>query len=85
MINMKKKYIDNYALYSPVIIETINGDKFKGWLVPRNKEYLLLPFDDIWKKYCFKASNIKEITHMTNKVSISKLAKELNEEIIFNE
>lgn len=82
---MKKSYINNYALYKAVIVETINGDKFKGWLVPKNKEYLLLPFDDIWKVYAFKASYIKDIKHMTNKVSISKLAKELNEEIIFNE
>ncbi len=81
---MKKSYIDNYALYKAVIVETIDGDKFNGWLVPKNKEYLLLPLDDIWKKYCFKASFIKEITHLTNKVSISKLAKELEEDVIFN-
>ena len=80
---MKKSYIDNYAIYNAVIVETIDGDKFKGWLVPRGKEYLLLPFDDIWKRYSFKASSIKEITHMTNKVSINKLAKELEEEIKF--
>ena len=81
---MKKSYIDNYALYNAVIVETTDGDKYRGWLVPYQNKYMLLPVDtNIWKKYIFSASFIKEITHMTNKVSINKLAKELEEEIKF--
>lgn len=80
---MKKSYIDNYALYNAVIVEIIEGDKFKGWLVPKGKEYLLLPFDNIWKRYSFKASSIKEIIHMTNKVSINKFVKQLEQDIKF--
>ena len=82
---MKKSYIDNYALYNLVIVETIEGDKFKGWLVPYQKKYMLFPIDtNIWRKYIFNASFIKEITHMTNNVSINKLAKELEKNIKFD-
>ena len=44
---------------------------------PRKKEYLLLPFDDIWEGYSFKASHIKEITHLTNGISINNFIKSL--------
>lgn len=82
---MKKEFIDNYALYNAVIVETNDGDKFKGWLVPYQNKYMLLPVDtDIWKKYIFSASFIKEITHMTNKVSINRLVKQLEQEVKFN-
>lgn len=79
---MDRSYIEKYALYKAVIVETINGDKFKGWLVPDedscNGAYLLLPLDDFRNTYLFNANFIKEITHLTNNVAIGKLAEEID-------
>ena len=75
---MKRIYVDKYALYHAVEVELNNGDKFKGWLVPKDRQYSLLPLDDIWHIYSFNASFIKEITHLTNGVQINKLAKEID-------
>ena len=75
---MKRSYIEKYALYKAVVVETIDGDKFKGWLVPKDHQYSLLPLDDIWHIYSFNASFIKEITYLTNNFAIGELAKEID-------
>ena len=70
-----KEAIEYYALHHAVKIVDTDGDSYEGWLVYNNKEYLLLPLNDIWTTYTFKRSHIKEICHLTNGQLIPKVFK----------
>lgn len=67
-----RKAIDNYALYNAVKLIDIDNIEYNGWLVPKGKDYLLLPFNTIWHTYSFKQTHIKAIYHLTNGVLIPK-------------
>lgn len=67
-----RQAIDNYALYHAVkLIDTDNIEHI-GWLVPKDKYYILLPFNNIWKIYSITKTAIKAIYHLTNGVLIPK-------------
>ena len=67
-----KEALEFYALYHAVKVIDFEGDSHEGWLVYDEKEYLLLPLNDIWNIYTFKRSHIKEIYHLTNEQLIPK-------------
>ena len=67
-----RKAIDNYALYNAVKLIDIDNIEYNGWLVPKGKDYMLLPFNTIWHTYSFKQTHIKAIYHLTNGVLIPK-------------
>ena len=60
------------CLYNAVELTDCDGITKKGWLVPvvHYKEYALLPLDDIWSTYTYKASHIKKIKFLTNSYEI---------------
>lgn len=67
-----RKAIDNYALYNAVKLIDTDNIEHNGWLVPKGKDYMLLPFNTIWHTYTFGVTSIKAIYHLTNGVLIPK-------------
>ena len=64
MITHKK--LENY-LYHAVELTDCDGIVKRGWFViNQQNEYILLPCDDIWGTYTYKASHIKKIKFLTN-------------------
>ena len=55
------------CLYSAVELTDFDNNVKKGWFVKKSaKEYVLLPFDDIWHTYIYHKSHIKKIKFLTN-------------------
>ena len=71
-LDYERKAIDNYALYHAVKLVDIDNIEHIGWLVPKGKDYVLLPFNTIWHTYSFKQTHIKAIYHLTNGTLIPK-------------
>lgn len=68
-----KEAINLYALYCAVKLIDIDNIEYKGWLVPKENNYMLLPINDNnFNRYIFKKSHIKAIYHLTNGVLIPK-------------
>lgn len=61
-----------YALYHVVRIVDFENKEFTGWLVPKDKEYYLLPLNATDNIYILKRSHIKKIYHTSNGVLIPK-------------
>lgn len=66
---MNKQKLDD-CLYQAVQLTDCDSISKTGWLVIRDKDYLLLPFDDILHVYIYKASHIKTINFLTNGIEI---------------
>lgn len=76
-----KESINHYALYHAIKLIDIDNTEYKGWLVPQENSYMLLPTDDNnFNRYIFKRSHIKAIYHLTNCVLIPKKSEVLENE-----
>lgn len=67
-----KAALEAYALYHVVKLIDFEGEEFIGWLVPKDKDYYLLPLNQIDNIYTLKRSHIKELYHVSNGVLIPK-------------
>lgn len=71
-----KEAIKYYALYHAVKLIDVDNIEYKGWLVLKDNNYMLLPINDNnFNRYIFKRSHIKAIYHLTNGVLIPKIVK----------
>ncbi len=71
-LDYSSEAINNYALYHAVKLIDNDDIEYNGWLVPKDKYYILLPLNSIWKTYSFRKTQIKAIYHLTNGVLIPK-------------
>ena len=62
------KYFD----LTPVKLVDNNDTTYYGYLVCRNNNYILLPFNNKFARYSFKLNAIKSITYLTNYVRLSR-------------
>ena len=64
---MKREKLENF-LWHAVELEDFNKNILNGWFVKDDKYnlYILLPLNDIWHTYIFRASYIKRIKFLIN-------------------
>lgn len=70
--NYTVEAIKAYALYHIVRVVDFEDEEFTGWLVPKDKEYYLLPLKQEDNIYVLKRSHIKKLYHASNGVLIPK-------------
>ena len=70
--NYTVEAIKAYALYHIIKIVDFEDKEFTGWLVPKDKEYYLLPLNQEDNIYVLKGSHIKKLYHVSNGVLIPK-------------
>lgn len=67
-----KEALSAYAEYHIVRVVDFEDEEFTGWLVPKDKEYYLLPLNATDNIYTLKRSHIKKLYHTSNGVLIPK-------------